>query len=182
MNILRTLVAVVVLSLPGVAASYAEGAEPDVLTLTGKVGTTNRGPLDPFRDAYLAHKDVKFEKAFALTRPALAALPQKTITARAEDWPAAVTLSGPSLEDVLKAAGVAPDATVAVTALDGYTVTLTPKDRTGKAWVLAIAADGKALSIGGRGPVWLIHDTGGATVSTDVEANWGWAAYLIEVQ
>lgn len=178
----RTFVAFLVLSMLGPMASFAQSAEPGILTLTGKVGTTNRGPLDPFRDAYLAHKDVKFDKAFALTRQALAALPQKTITARAEDWPAAVTLIGPRLEDVLKSAGVAPEATVAVTALDGYTVTLAPKDRAAHDWLLAIAADGKPLAIGGRGPVWMLYGTGDETVSVDDEMRWVWATYLIEVQ
>jgi hypothetical protein len=38
------------------------------------------------------------------------------------------------------------------------------------------------LSIGGRGPVWLIHGTDGKAVSQDVEATWVWALYLMEVK
>lgn len=48
-------------------ADVRSHAEPTILTVAGKIETTNRGPLDPFRDAFLSHKDVKFEKAFAFT-------------------------------------------------------------------------------------------------------------------
>jgi hypothetical protein len=182
MSFARTLVAALFSLTMWGGASLAQTAEPAILTIAGKIGQANRGPLDEFRDAFLYHKDVKFEKAHAFTRAALAALPQKTITTRAEDWPAAVSLTGPSLADALAAAGVAADATVTATALDGYNVELSPEERAAHDWVLAISADGAPLSIGGRGPVWMLYGTGNETVSVDDEMRWVWAVYLIEVK
>lgn len=169
--------ALAIASLPFSAAA----AEPEVLTIAGKVGVTNRGPFDPFRDAFLKYRDKKFDKAFAFTREALAKLPQHSVTARVEGWPAAVKATGPRLAEVLKAAGVGPDAKVRFTAFDGYNIELDAAERTAKDWILAIDIDGKPLSLGGRGPVWLIHDTGGATVKPDAEAPWVWSLFLIEV-
>lgn len=160
----------------------AADAEPAILTLAGKMTNPNRGPLDEFRDAYLMHKDKKFTEAHAFTRSGLAALPQTKTAARAEGWPVMVELKGPRLSDALKAAGVAEDATIVATALDGYTVELTPDIRAAHEWILAIEADGAPIATGGRGPVWLIHGTDGKTVGPDIEATWVWALYVLEVK
>lgn len=160
----------------------AAGTEPTVLTITGEMANPNRAALDPFHDAFLKHKDKFFTKGFAFTRAALAALPQTKIVTHVEGWPDKVELEGPLLSDALTAAGVAANATIVATALDGYNADLTPETRTAHNWVLAITANGAPLSIGGRGPVWLIFGTDGKAVSQDVEATWVWALYLLEVQ
>lgn len=159
-------------------------AEPDlpVLTIIGEVAHPNRGALDPFHDAFMSHKDKTFTRAFAFTRATLAGLPQIKISTNVETWPGKIELEGPRLVDALAAAGVAADATIVATALDGYNVELTPETRSAHDWILAINAQGAPLSIGGRGPVWLIHGTDGKAVSQDVEATWVWALYLLEVK
>ena len=166
------------------AFSNASAAEPDppVLTITGEVSHPNRGALDPFHDAFLSHKDKTFTKAFAFTRSSLAGLPQIKISTNVETWPGKIELEGPRLVDALAAAGVAADATIVATALDGYNVELTPETISAHDWILAIDAQGTPLSIGGRGPVWLIHGTDGKAVSQDGEATWVWALYLLEVK
>jgi hypothetical protein len=77
---------------------------------------------------------------------------------------------------------VAEDAQIVATALDGYGVELSAADRRKANWVLAIEADGRPLSLGGRGPVWLLSDTQGKTVGPDIENNWVWSAFLIEAR
>ena len=52
-----------------------------VLTVSGLIGKTNRGPLDPKRDSTLALQKIDFKNAFAFDRAMLLALPQGTVTA-----------------------------------------------------------------------------------------------------
>lgn len=177
-----TMLAIIVMIGMAGIFNAAAAAEPTVLTITGELTKPNRGALDPFHDAFLNHKDKTFTKAFAFTRTELAALPQTKIVAHVEGWPSKVELAGPLLSDALSAAGVATDATIVATALDGYNVDLTPQIRSKNKWVLAISANGEPLAIGGRGPVWLLYGTDGTAVSQDVEATWVWALYLLEAQ
>ncbi|MDQ8699679.1 hypothetical protein [Hyphomicrobium sp. LHD-15] len=173
--------AIVTLLIAGAPSASAEPETP-ILTIAGEISHPNRGALDPFRDAFLSHKDKTFTKAFVFTRSSLASLPQTKISTNVEGWPGKIELEGPRLLDALAAAGVAADATIVATALDGYNIELTPEARTAHDWILAIGADGAPLSIGGRGPAWLIHGTDGKAVSQEVEATWVWALYLLEVK
>lgn len=74
------------------AADTLQG--PTVLTVTGAVGKPNRPAFDPFTDAFLKVRGVSFTGAHAFDRASLAALPQASITARIESWPAAVSARG----------------------------------------------------------------------------------------
>lgn len=140
--------------------SWAEGsADPVILTVTGNIANANRGPVDEFDDAVFSHLDVKFDKGFTFTRAELLALPQRTQTAKYDNWPREVTATGPSLMDVLKAAG-AEGKTILVQAADGYAPELTAADVAGDKLILALTADGKPLSMGGRGPIWLFGPNG----------------------
>lgn len=140
--------------------SWAEdSADPVILTVTGNVSHPNRGPVDEFDDAVFSHLDVKFDKAFTFTLAELKALPQRTETAKYDNWPREVTATGPSLVDVLKAAG-AEGKTVLVQAADGYAPELTAADVAGDKLILALTADGKPLAMGGRGPIWLFGPNG----------------------
>jgi hypothetical protein len=162
--------------------SAVQAADVDVITIAGQISRTNRGAFDAFSDRFLKYHEKKFDKAFTFTRTALSNMPQVTITARAEGWPAEVKATGPRLSDVLTAAGVAEDAELVATALDGYASVLSAADRRKANWVLAIEADGRPLSLGGRGPVWLLSDTQGKTVGADIENNWVWSVFLIEAR
>lgn len=151
----------------------------DILTITGSINVTNRAPYEPFTDAFFKHHDVTFKRAFAFDRAALAKLPQHEVQANVEGWPAAITAKGPLLKDALKAAGVRPDATVTIMSLDGYAVEFNPADRTAHDWVVATEVNGKELGIGGRGPIWMMYDTGGRTIEADAEEKWIWSAFLM---
>lgn len=141
--------------LSTLAEALAAGAEPVILTVTGNVAHPNRGALDPFEDAVFAHLDAKFDKGFTFTLSDLQSLPQKTVTAKYEDWPREVTASGPLLADVLKAAS-AEGQRILVQAVDGYAPEFTAGDVARGKMILALEAEGKPLALGGRGPLWLI--------------------------
>jgi len=166
----------------GAADQGAADQGAAVLTVTGDIAHPNRGPYDAFRDVFFKFHDKYFDKAFALDRAALQALPQVTVTAQAASWPAPVQATGPRLKDVLAAAGVAERATVMAFALDGYGVEFTSADRAAHDWVVAIDTDGQPLGLGGRGPTWLLYETGAAKASDDDEAKWVWSAFVLTVE
>ncbi len=174
--------ALIVLAAGAVMGMNRPAQAADILTVTGSISVTNRGPYDPFFDAFFKHHDKSFTKAFAFDLAALEKLPQKTVHANVQGWPSAVHAKGPSLKDVLDAAGVKPEALVTVMSLDGYAVEFTPADRKAQDWIVAIEVDGKGLGIGGRGPAWLMYDTGGKAIAADKEGKWVWSAFSITAQ
>ena len=127
-----------------------------MLTVSGLVGKTNRGPLDPRKDSLLALQKLDFRKAFAFDRAMLLSLPQGTVTAKPPEFDAPATFSGPLLREVL---GFIEAAKVKVTfvAIDGYTGWLMPEDIARSDWILALSANGKPLGLGQQGPLWLIN-------------------------
>lgn len=162
------------------AVDAAKG--PPVLTVIGAVADSNRPAFDAFDDAFLNFHEKEFEKAVVFDRAALEALPQVSVTSRAEGWPKSVVAKGPRLSDVMEAAGVSNTALIALMALDGYVAELEGADRAAKEWVLAIEVDGKPLGVGGRGPAWLLHDTGDGAITEEAEAKWVWSVFLIEAK
>lgn len=182
---MRTMITCLALAIAAALASPAAAIAADgavMLTITGKIGNPNRPAFDPFKDAFIKGQDREFVKAHAFTRAALKKLPQASATANAPNWPKPVAVSGPRLSDVLSTAGAAEDAAITLVALDGYGAEFDAKDRKAKDWILAIDVDGEPLSIGGRGPAWLIFDTSGKPATSDEEGKWVWSVYLIEVE
>lgn len=173
---------ILALAIAPVSTSRASDPGPVVLTILGKVGNPNRPAFDPFKDAFLKGQDRNFEKAHVFDRAVLKTLPQVTVSAHARNWPKPVTASGPRLKDVLAAAGVADDAALTLVALDGYGAAFDVNDRKAEDWVLAIDADGEPLAIGGRGPAWLLYDTGGKPATEEAESRWVWSVYVIEAE
>ena len=178
------LIAVMMVGLlcAGGREGRAAGDGVAVLTVVGAVTKTNREAFDAFHDAFFKYHDRTFERAFAFDRNALGALPQIAIAAQAEGWPAAVRATGPRLKDVLAAAGVAETATVTAFALDGYGVEFTPAQRAAHDWVLAIDVNGAPLGLGGRGPAWLLYDTGNGKAMGPAEEAWVWAVFLLSAE
>jgi hypothetical protein len=177
-KLIRFVALLLLILLPAAPSLTAEGS---MLTVTGAIEKTNRGPFDPFSDAFIGYHERSFEKAFTLDRQALEALPQVTVTANAEGWPMAVEASGPRLSDLLALVGAAQGASVSLVALDGYAIVLDPEQLSSGDWVLALDAGGEPLALGGRGPLWLLQDTGGDPVPAEQEALWVWSVFLIEV-
>jgi hypothetical protein len=150
--------------LPAATAAQAAGTAskgPAVLTLSGAAVTrTNRGALDPALDQMMVKHGIQFTKACEFDAAALRRLPAVTIHPTLEYDAKAHALSGPLLETVLQAAGVAPDAalTVALRAVDGYNIALSLADARGYRMIVATAIDGRPLGLGGLGPQWAVYD------------------------
>ena len=175
------------LSLPAQAKASAQS--PALLTVTGAVGRSNRGPLDPALDQLMKKQGVQFGKAHAFDFATLAALPAVTIKPTLEYDAKPHTLRGPLLTDVLKAAGAEPgDGTrMVLRAIDGYAPAITLADARKYRFILATHLDGKPMPLGGLGPLWAVYD---ADRFADMTAkplnerfgNCPWGLYHIEVQ
>lgn len=165
-----------------VAADAVTADDMSVLTITGAIGRTNRGDFDEFSDAFFAFGGLEFERGFTFSRADLARLGMHELALQRENWPRAVTLRGPYLRDVL--AEAAPEGEVVfVRALDGYAAQLDLSAVQASDAILAIEADGAPLSLGGRGPAWLVFEPGGvAGVDDEGDAGLVWSAYHILIE
>ena len=170
----------------GMSAAFADDEAPAprdmvVLTVSGLIGKTNRGPLDPKRDSMLTLQKVDFKNAFAFDRATLLSLPQGTVTVTTNEFEKPATFSGPLLGEVLGYLEAAQVRTAFV-ALNGYTGWLDPDDIKSSDWILALEADGKPLGLGQQGPIWMLN-----TRSPDFKSNdehhghWVYAVFYIKV-
>jgi hypothetical protein len=145
-------------SAGAMAGTRASG--PAVLTVTGLIGRSNRGPRDKVLDQLMSRHNLQFERAFSFDLAALAALRQVTFRPTLEYDAKPHQLRGPLMIDVLKTAGVstAGQMTLALRAIDGYAPVLTVADMAAQAFIVATHIDGRPMAIGGLGPLWAIHD------------------------
>jgi hypothetical protein len=180
----RILTAILALLLLCGGAAFADDAAAPkgmvLLTVGGKIGNANRGPLDPQKDSLLAIQKVKFEHAFAFDRDMLLGLKQGTVTAETRELGTA-TFKGPLLSEVL---GKIEAAKLKLTfvAVNGYTGWLMPEDVDRSDFILALEADGKPLGLGQQGPVWLINTRAkGEKASEDHRGHWVWSLFYIHV-
>ena len=160
-----------------------------ILTVSGAIGKTNRGPLDPALDQLMVKHGAGFERAFEFDSALLARLPAITIEPTLEYDAHPHKLSGSLLSSVLEAAGVAPSASMmlALRALDGYTIALSLADVRRYRMILADRIDGQPMRIGGLGPLWAVYDADRVPDFKDKPlkerfALCPWGLYAIEVK
>jgi hypothetical protein len=176
--------------LAGQAASLpALPAGPALLTVTGAISRTNRGPFDPVLDQMMHKHGVGFRKAYAFDDAALRALPALTIRPTLEYDGKTHALRGPLLLDVLAQAGATlTDKTVLVLrAVDGYNVELPLAQARARRFIAATHVDGKPMPLGGLGPLWAVYDADrvpemAAKPLAQRFAGCPWALYHIEVR
>lgn len=182
--LLRLLAVVTVCFGLGTQAPAAQAGADDlvILTVSGMISKPNRAPADAFDDAFLNALEERFGKARSFTWGELAALPQEQLELQYPNWPRTIRFSGPTLADVLEAAG-AEGSTVLVQALDGYAPSFERAAVEEAGMVLALQADGKPLPIGGRGPLWLVFEQGALDGGGQAEDDAGlvWAVFHIKV-
>lgn len=138
----------------------AGSAQPSLLTVSGAVGKTNRGALDPVVDQMMGKHGIQFSKAFAFEAAALQRLPSMTIRPTLEYDAKVHTLEGPLLVTVLEAAGVLRNANVqlGLRAVDGYNVAISLADAAQYRMIVATRLDGQPMALGGLGPQWAVYD------------------------
>jgi hypothetical protein len=168
--------------------SPSPGRTSALLTVTGAIGKTNRGPFDPVVDQMMGKQKVAFDKACTFDFATLAALPLVTITPTLEYDNKPHTLRGPRFADVLKAAQVSPNATkLAMRAVDGYSPAISIGDARKYRFIVALYMDGKPMALGGLGPLWGIYDADRFPdmAAKPVDQRFAlcpWALYHIDVQ
>jgi hypothetical protein len=166
-----------------VSATAQDRAPKDMvlLTVSGTIGESNRGPLDPKKDSLLALNKIEFNKAFAFDRPTLLALEQGTVTVQPREFDEPTTFKGPLLREVLGHIEAAK-LKITVVAINGYSGWLMPEDVDRSDWILALEADGVPLGIGQQGPLWLINTRAeGEKPGEDGRGRWVYAVYYMRV-
>ncbi|MDM0067301.1 MULTISPECIES: molybdopterin-dependent oxidoreductase [Variovorax] len=170
----------------GVSAAEPARGGPGLLTVSGMVGKTNRGPVDPALDQLMVKHGVKFDRAYVLDAEALGRLPAVGIKATLEYDARLHALAGPLLASVLEVAGVTGDVMLGLRAVDGYVVPLRLADARSWRMIVATEMDGKPLALGGLGPQWAIYeaDTLAAFKDKPLKERFAlcpWGLYSIEV-
>jgi hypothetical protein len=173
----------------GAQAEAKAARGPGILTISGAVGKSNRGPLDPLLDPLMAKQGVKFDKALVLDAAALLKLPAVKIRPSISYDEKPHELAGPLVSSVVELAGVKPEAEVSLglKAVDGYTVQLPLKDLRRMKMIVATHMDGQPLALGGFGPLWAIYEADKAPDQQDkpLKERFGlcpWALYHIDVK
>lgn len=132
---------------------------PVLLTVTGAITKTNRGPFDPVFDQMMGKHKLSFDKAHTFDFATLVGMPAVTIRPTLEYDHKVHELRGPSLATVLKAAGASASAgKIAMRAVDGYAPAITMADATKYGFIVATHLDGKPLAIGATGPLWALYE------------------------
>ena len=177
--------------LPLAAFAQSEPAKtasksPALLTVTGQIGKTNRGPLDPVLDQMMAKQKLAFDKARAFDYAELARMPAVTIKPTLEYDKKQHSLSGPLLATVLQACG-ATGSKLQMRAIDGYAPSISLADAQKYRFIVATQLDGRPMPLGGLGPLWAIYeaDQFPDMAAKPVDQRFGqcpWGLYHIEVQ
>lgn len=156
---LATVAATGIAPLAGQAAP-APGSGPALLTVTGTIAHSNRGPLDPALDQMMHKHGLSFTHAYAFDYASLLALPAHTIHPTLEYDGKPHVLRGPLLLDVLERAGATlTDKTVLVLrAVDGYNVEVPAARARQQRFIVATHLDGMPMALGGLGPLWAVLD------------------------
>jgi hypothetical protein len=164
-------------------------AGPALLTVSGAISRPNRGPFDPALDQMMHKQNISFERAFTLDFAALANLPAVVIKPTLEYDAKPHVLRGPLLLDVLGFAGARPadSAQLVLRAVDGFAVTLSVEKARRQRFMVATLMDGKAMPLGGLGPLWAMIDADRIPelASKPLAQRFGecpWALYHIEVK
>lgn len=175
---------------PAVGTSAAEPVRsgPGLLTVSGAIVKTNRGPVDPTLDQLFAKHKIKFDKAYVFDAESLRRLPAVQIQPTLEYDAKVHSLSGPLLTSVLEAAGLPPgkEVMLGLRAVDGYVVAVSMADVRAYRMIVALEIDGSALALGGLGPQWAVYDADRLPAFKDkpLKTRFGlcpWGLFSIEV-
>lgn len=141
-------------------ATVGHSSGPVLLTLSGSITRSNRGPLDPALDQMMVKHGIAFDKAMVFDATALYRLPTVTIKPTLEYDAKVHALSGPLISTVLESVGVsmASASSIGLRAVDGYNVVLSLANVQRYRMVLATHIDGKPLALGGLGPLWAVYE------------------------
>jgi len=174
---------------PGPALRGPALRGPALLTVTGAIARSNRGPFDPALDQMMHKQGLRFSKAWTFDHAALMQLAPQTIRPTLEYDARAHQLRGPLLLDVLAQAGarVGDNTTLVLRAVDGYNVELSGLQARTRRVIVATHLDGNPMPLGGLGPLWAVYDADrvpqmAALPLAQRFAACPWALYHVEVR
>jgi hypothetical protein len=181
--------ALAAVAAPGAAQASPTERGPALLTVTGAITKTNRGPFNPAIDQMMHKQNVSFQRAFTFDFAELARLDARTIHPTIEYDARPHQLRGPLLSDVLAQAGAqgGDQAKVLLRAVDGYAAEMTVKQARAHGFIVATHLDGQPIPLGGLGPLWVVYDAdrvpemAGKTLAQRF-AGCPWGLYHIDVQ
>lgn len=176
-------------SLPALAAPAGAGAAgPVLLTISGAIARSNRGPFDPALDQMMSKHKASFDKAWTLDFAALRKMAAITIRPTLEYDARVHELKGPLLLDVVAMAGarIGPATRLVLRAVDGYAATISAEQARAQRFIVAMDLDGRPMALGGLGPLWALPDADRvpALAARPLAERFGaapWALYHIEV-
>jgi hypothetical protein len=180
----RLLAVALVLAWSGFAQAQSMRAPsgPVILTISGKIAQTNRGPFDEKKDAFFKNQQVTFQRAAAFDLAMLEALGMRSVEADYPQGGALHKFEGPLLRDVLKAVG-ASGSVVKVAALDGYVQEIELREIEQWPVLLAVREDGAYLPLGGFGPTRIVFPRRDVPALADRnDDKWVWAVVHIAVE
>ena len=170
-------------------AKAAARRGPPLLTVTGAIARTNRGPMDPALDQLMHKHKVAFDKAYTFDFATIAALPSLAIKPTLEFDEKPHTLAGPLLTDLVKVAvpNLSDSAKLLLRAIDGYALVLPLADARRYRFIVAHGIDGQPIPLGGVGPLWAMYDADrfpdmAAKPVKGRFASCPWGLYHIDVQ
>jgi hypothetical protein len=146
--------------MAGSQAAVPGPSGPALLTVSGAIGSGNRGALDPALDQMMVKHKVSFARAHTFDFATLAGLAAISIRPTLEYDGKVHTLRGPLLVDVLRATGAAAGSqgSMLLRAVDGYTVPLTLALARQYGFIIATHLDGRPMALGGLGPLWAVYE------------------------
>jgi len=174
-----------VLVLPGSATAAGNLDKPTgqvVLTIVGAIEKSNRATYNDSKDLFFKFHEKKFEKAaeFDLAMIEKIGLRKHKIGIPGDKKLRLV--EGVRLKSLLSLVGAKPK-TLTITALDGFSVEISRKDLNAHNWILVLKENGRYLSIGQRGPLWLVFPPAAKNgiATAEEEGKWPWASFLMKV-
>lgn len=164
------------------AADLEKASGQVILTIAGKVSKTNRPAFSEFEDGFLNYQEKSFEAAAEFDLAMLESIGMHKVKISLDAWSSDFTFEGPWLKDVLAAAG-AEGRDIAIVALDGFASEISAQDIAAFDWLVGVKRDGRYLSIGQRGPLWVVYRRpDGKAPTAEDEQRWPWASFFIEVR
>ena len=160
-----------------------------LLTVSGAIGRSNRGALDPALDQLLVKHKAAFDRAWEFDAAMLARLSSLSIQPTLEYDAKVHKLADPALSAVVEAAGVSPGTSVnlLLRAVDGYTLSISLADARAYRMIVATTLDGVPMALGGLGPLWVVYDADRLAAFKDkpLKERFGlcpWGLYASDVQ
>lgn len=153
-----------------------------VLTVTGDIGETNRGPYDPKTDLFIKHHERSFKKAAAFDIGMIEALGMRKFRIGTPGDKRSRLVEGIPLRALLRAVRAKPGP-VTFLALDGFAVEISAEELKTHDWRVVVKSEGGYLGLGQRGPLWVLFPpkAKNGIASADEEGRWPWATFMMMV-